>query len=161
MRKNTAAERRGFYRAIHRAIAIIEQANHFDACDDCHGEGIQSDESVCGTCSGFGDPVIAQVRSLKYDDQDGTQEARKSLQENFCPEDPEQGAKLAIATTVLEQSDPSVVVAWMLANASVVIRNNPSVLESDECAEWAAHLAEEIESAKSQYVSLPMEIGEA
>lgn len=161
MRKNTAAERRGFYRAIHRAIKLLEEAGHQHSCEDCHGEGLHPDESVCEACNGWGDPVVAQLRTIRYDDQDGTQAAAKNLTENFCPDDREQGVKLAIATTVLQESDPNVVVAWMLANASVVIRDNPSVLESDECAEWASHLASEIASAKSQYVSLPVEVGEA
>ncbi len=68
-----------------------------------------------------------------------------SLTKAFGDGDRETGARLAAASLVLNYMEPHVVVAWMLANASVIIQDHPHVLDDDNCHHWAGSLAETIQ----------------
>jgi len=142
------AERRGFYRAIARVLEITQTAGLDNPCAPCNGEGLLIDQTVCESCGGWGDTLEHLVRKMRYDDHDKVNEITPNLTANFAPGDTATGRQLAIATVALEGIDPEALIAWLLANASVVVESSPRVLASEDVIEWAMRLAENIEDAK-------------
>ncbi len=156
-------ERRGFYRAIHRVLGVLQNSGSVKGCPTCDNEGTLGNGQVCDDCNGWGDRVSSLIHAMRYDDKDTLSEMTANLTAHFCPGDAVSGQKLAAATTALEGIEPEVLVAWTLANASVIIESNPSVLLSEDCVEWAVSLAENIEEARGEnFLAMPTTaLGEA
>ncbi len=142
------AERRGFYRAVNRLLETMKKAGVEQTCKLCDGAGLLIDHTVCEPCGGWGDTVEHLVRKMRHDDHDKVTEILPNLTEHFSPGDTASARQLAIATVTLEGLEPEVLIAWLLANASVVVENAPQVLVNEDVIEWAMRLAENIEDAK-------------
>lgn len=107
--------------------------------------------------------VEGLLRQLRPNNRDAQHDALvKGLTETFCDGDKASGAKLAAAVQILNHMEPHVLVAWMLANAGAITKENPYVVEDDMCSHWASILGENIQTiVDDEPTMMNTQVGEA